>query len=335
MLKIKNSHDKMFKETFSNIEVVKDFINNYLPQSILNIIDIDTLEPEKDSFIDENLNEIFSDLLFGVNISNKRGYIYFLFEHKSFRSKNISFQLLKYMVEIWESKIKDEKSNSLPIIIPLVIYHGRERWNIRTTLGEMIDGYEYLTDDVKAFIPNYEYILYDISRYRDEDIKGIAQLKIILTIFRDIFIKDKEGLKQTITLAGKYLRELEDKETGVEYFETFLRYVFSTGKIFEQEDIIEIIKEVERVYPEGSDLIMTTAERLRQEGLKEGLREGLREGRQETLLKTSIRLLTKKFGVLSNDIIEKIEKLDSNTLEILIDDIFLYESLDDLNKYLK
>lgn len=65
MLKIQNSHDKMFKETFSKIEVAKDFINNYLPQSILNIIDIDTLEPEKDSFIDERLNEVFSDLLFG------------------------------------------------------------------------------------------------------------------------------------------------------------------------------------------------------------------------------------------------------------------------------
>jgi putative YhgA-like transposase len=127
------------------------------------------------------------------------------------------------MVEIWESKIKDEKSSSLPIIIPLVIYHGRERWNIRTTLGEMIEGYENLTDDIKAFIPNYEYLLYDISRYRDEDIKGIAQLRIILTIFRDIFIKDKECIKQTITLAGQYLRELEDRETGVEYFETFFK----------------------------------------------------------------------------------------------------------------
>ena len=91
---------------------------------------IDRLDAEKDSFIDENLNETFSDLLFGVNINNRRSYIYFLFEHKSYRSKNITFQLLKYMVEIWDSKNKNADSDWLPIIIPLVIYHGKERWNL-------------------------------------------------------------------------------------------------------------------------------------------------------------------------------------------------------------
>lgn len=48
---IQNPHDKFLKETFSNIKVAKDFIKNYLPQSILDLVDINTLEPQKDSFI--------------------------------------------------------------------------------------------------------------------------------------------------------------------------------------------------------------------------------------------------------------------------------------------
>ncbi len=115
------------------------------------------------------------------------------------------------MIEIWEAKVKKEKTDELPMIIPLVVYHGKESWNIRTTLGEMITGYEELSNDIQRFIPDYEYLIYDISRYTDEEIKGEAKLRILISIFRDIFIKDNKGLKETITRATEYLQELEDK----------------------------------------------------------------------------------------------------------------------------
>ena len=36
-MKIQNPHDKFFKETFGKVEVAKDFLNNYLPDSIINL----------------------------------------------------------------------------------------------------------------------------------------------------------------------------------------------------------------------------------------------------------------------------------------------------------
>lgn len=47
-MKIENPHDKYFKETLGNVEVAKDFLNNYLPPDIMKIVDADTLYPEKD-----------------------------------------------------------------------------------------------------------------------------------------------------------------------------------------------------------------------------------------------------------------------------------------------
>ena len=41
-MKTQNPHDKFFKESFSKLSVAKDFLNNYLPQSLINAIDIDT-----------------------------------------------------------------------------------------------------------------------------------------------------------------------------------------------------------------------------------------------------------------------------------------------------
>ena len=162
MVKLKNSHDKFFKETFGNTERAKDFLCNYLPEDVMSIIDIDALEPQKDSFINKRLEEGFSDMLFRVNINKKEGYIYFLFEHKSYISKDISLQVLKYMIEIWESKMKKEGVAELPIIIPLVIYHGKDNWNIKTSLGEIIAGYNELSGNLQKYIPNYKYLLYDI-----------------------------------------------------------------------------------------------------------------------------------------------------------------------------
>ncbi|WP_082631344.1 Rpn family recombination-promoting nuclease/putative transposase [Gracilibacillus massiliensis] len=56
-------------------------------------------------------------------------------EKKSYLSNNTPFQLLKYMMKIWEKKAIKEKTDKLPIIIPLVVYHGENQWNLRTFLG--------------------------------------------------------------------------------------------------------------------------------------------------------------------------------------------------------
>ncbi|AHM55613.1 hypothetical protein EAL2_c03100 [Peptoclostridium acidaminophilum DSM 3953] len=334
-MKIQNPHDKFFKETFSNVTVAKDFLNNYLPESIANVIDIHTLEVQKDSFINEELQEVFSDMLFKVNINKQEGYIYFLFEHKSYSSKNISFQLLKYMIEIWESKIKKERSDELPMIIPLVIYHGKESWNIKTTLGEMITGYKDLPNDIKKYIPNYEYLIYDISRYTDEEIKGEAQLRILLSIFRDIFTKDNKGLLESIYRAAEYLQALDDRQTGIEYFETFMRYVLNAGKNLTKEDVDDIIDKIEMIYPQGSEVVMSLAEMFRQEGLLLGIQQGRKEERRETLTKTALKLLIKKFGTIPEELKLAISRLDDVTLELIIDDILEYKSLDDVKKYIQ
>lgn len=282
-MKIQNPHDKFFKETFGNLAVAKDFLRNYLPQNIMDIVDINSLEPLKDSFINEELQEVFSDMLFQVDINNKEGYIYFLFEHKSYPSKNIAFQLLNYIVQIWERKMQKELDHKIPVVIPLVIYHGKETWKIKTSLGEMIRGYEDLPDSVRSYIPNYQYLLYDISRYSDDEIKGDAQLRILLSIFRDIFTKNSEGIQEAIFRAAASLQELDDKETGMGYFETFIRYVFNAGPQLTKNDINKIIRKLETTYPGGSDTIMTLAEILREEGKNEGRLQGLKEGLEQGL----------------------------------------------------
>ena len=333
-MKIQNPHDKFFKETFGKFEVAKDFLNNYLPQEIREIVNIDTLEPQKDSFVNEELQEGFSDMLFKSNINNYEGYIYFLFEHKSYSSKDAAFQLLKYIIKIWEAIIKKESANELPIIIPILIYHGKYNWNSKLRLGEMIAGYGLLSDQIKKYIPDYEYLLFNISRYSDEEIKGQAQLRIVLTIFRDIFTKDANEFHESMIRAIEYLSELDDKQTGIEYFETMMRYIFNVRSDLTERDVEKLIAKIENNYPEGSEVLMTLAERFVEKGMEKGIEKGMEKGETNALVKTAIKLLTKKFGNIPEEVRTKISKLDNSTLEIIIEGIFEYKSLDDIKKYI-
>ena len=305
-----------------------------MPQEIREIVNIDTLEPQKDSFLNEELQEGFSDMLFKSNINNYEGYIYFLFEHKSYSSKDAAFQLLKYIVKIWGAKIKKESATELPVIIPILIYHGKYNWNSKLRLGEMIDGYESLSDQIKKYIPDYEYLLFNISSDSDEEIKGQAQLRIILTIFRDIFTKDANEFHESMIKAIKYLSELDDKQTGIEYFETMMRYIFNVRSDLTERDVEKLIAKIENNYPEGSEVLMTLAERFVEKGMEKGIEKGMEKGETNALVKTAIKLLTKKFGNLPEEVKTKISKLDNSTLEIIIEGIFEYKSLDDIKRYL-
>ena len=80
---VKQPHDRFFKEVFSNPEVMKDFITNYLPPEIATLIDINTLTLENNSFIDPELKENQSDLLFKTSIRQKESYLIYIISARS------------------------------------------------------------------------------------------------------------------------------------------------------------------------------------------------------------------------------------------------------------
>jgi predicted transposase/invertase (TIGR01784 family) len=96
-------HDSFFKETFGRPEVAADFLQNYLPASVAALLQLDRLTPQRETFIDPDLQEHFSDLLYQAPLRDgEQANVYILFEHKSYPDRLVAFQLLRYMVRIWE-----------------------------------------------------------------------------------------------------------------------------------------------------------------------------------------------------------------------------------------
>ncbi|MDX8047218.1 Rpn family recombination-promoting nuclease/putative transposase [Gracilibacillus sp. S3-1-1] len=240
-MKIHNPHDKYFKAIFSNVEVVKDFLTHFVPPSISMVMDLETLEPQKDSFINDSLRENFSDMLFQVKIQNKNAYLSLLFEHKSTINKMIPVQLLEYMLSIWRYKQEKAKAASLPIIFPIVIYHGQQDWTA-SSLGEVLEGYHLMPAQIQKYVPNYEYFLFDVSKYNEEEIKWNVQLHILFLLFRDIYQKDITEFLHTVYSAIHYLKKLDDQETAIQYLETSLRYIINANHQLTKAAYHDIIK---------------------------------------------------------------------------------------------
>ena len=79
-----NIHDKFFRETFAEPVMAAEFLRHYLPPDLAAALDLDRLEVLKESFVDEEFKEHFSDLLCRVPLKTGSAvFIYILIEHKS------------------------------------------------------------------------------------------------------------------------------------------------------------------------------------------------------------------------------------------------------------
>ncbi|MFH2059978.1 MAG: Rpn family recombination-promoting nuclease/putative transposase [Pseudomonadota bacterium] len=132
-------------------------------------------------------------------------------------------------------------------------------------------------DIMSDYIPDFRYVLYDLSKYSDNDIKGTITARVVRLIFTHIFEQD---FAQKLPGIFSLLKDLSEKETGLQYFESLIKYIFSNVEDITTEQFQTIVSNT--LSEDKGGLIMTLAEKLRNEGrekwLEQGLEQGLLEG---------------------------------------------------------
>ena len=91
---IHQPHDKLFKLSMSNLAVAKEFFIAHLPATILEKIDLNSLKPEKQSFIDDTYKTTEADVVYSVKIGNLTAYLYLLCEQQTTVAPQLAFRLL-------------------------------------------------------------------------------------------------------------------------------------------------------------------------------------------------------------------------------------------------
>ncbi len=126
---IHQPNDKLFKLCLHEIIVAKEFFHAHLPTAILKQVDMDTLELQKETFIDEAYKTTEADVVYKVSLNNAVGYLYVLTEHQTNIDTWIAFRLWVYTTRIMEMHHKQNPTKPLPVVYPMVVYAGDKPWN--------------------------------------------------------------------------------------------------------------------------------------------------------------------------------------------------------------
>lgn len=164
-------HDKFFKEVFSTPQQAAGLIKGFLDGSISAYLDLNSLHREPESFIGDTFHERFADLVFKCRLkgSSSEVRISLLLEHKSYVPKNIYFQLLQYMLDIW--KRLEESGEKFTPVIPIVVYHGKRGWTPKPMAESLLEPYP---DFLLNFLPRFMFSIINLRYLELEEIQNRA-----------------------------------------------------------------------------------------------------------------------------------------------------------------
>lgn len=267
MDKINNVHDKFFRKTFGDPENVKDFLKSALPEPIGNAIVLSKIEIDNTHYVSNEFADSFSDIIVKTKMksaveeeSELDTDIYILFEHKSYRDTAVFIQLLHYMYLMWQKDIDEKKP--LRVIIPLVFYHGSEKWTVPRSFIEQFT----VAKGIKKFLLDFRYVLFDTVKwnFKTEKNKALGHnvfLLSALALMKSAFNNDWEAIREIF----KFWHE-KGFTRNLEKMMLFLVYITETKDA--NPDILNKLLEETKI--DGGDIMKTLADRWRKEGEKKG-----------------------------------------------------------------
>ncbi len=323
MSALSNPHDRYFKESFARTEVARDFLNAYLPPEVRAWLDISTMTLQKESFVDPDLRQHFSDMLYQVQtVAEEPTYVYLLFEHKSYPDQFTIFQMLRYCVRIWEQALRDDDSLArLPPILPLLVYHGEQPWRAPQDMVELLAGDEAL----HLYGPRFSCRLLDLSSWSVTRIRK-SILRVVLQALQSV--RDPRLGRDLLPGMLKLLIELTKEQGAIEYIQALLTYLSAASPHLTEEEVIDALDQA-TVDKGGKTIMPTLAEKWYEQGVEQGIEQGIAKGVEQGIAKgvewgerlgaarTLLDQLSYRFGPLDPLLEEQIRALSMSQIHTL------------------
>jgi len=265
-------HDRLFRETLSRRSQAILFFKHFLPQDIARHLDFRTLKLQNSSFVNERLENHFSDIVYACRWkkSGQEAILTFVLEHKSYPEKYPHLQLLRYMLEGYSYQLRQNKKLSL--IIPVVLYHGREKWQARP----FKDYFELPHPLFGMFVPSFDYILVDLAEYADEQILAIGMSFLASSLLLFKHKQDKDFVLNNYRQIFIFVEGYESRTETMRYLDTLILYVFQSFDI-ERKEILEIIDDLPK---HVSDMFVSTYDKAIESGKIKGEELGMKKGEE-------------------------------------------------------
>jgi predicted transposase/invertase (TIGR01784 family) len=284
----------MFVKTFSDPENVKILLKMALPEAVKNAIDLSTTEIAFTTYVSDNIKGHYSDIVVKTRMKTTDGDeiqadIYILVEHKSTARNQDLVQVLKYMYLEWQKDVDQKKP--LRVIIPLIFYHGKEKWNVPRSFVDQFN----VNEEIKKFLLNYRYILFDTRDwdFLDEANAGLKNNVFLLTalvLMKSAYNEDMETIEAIFRLWHE--KGFTQEKNKILFFLMYITEI----RDMPLDKLQEKLKESKI---EGGDLMPSLAQRLREEGERVGVKKGVKEGEKKKAKESARRMLDDDFPVES------------------------------------
>jgi predicted transposase YdaD len=275
----------LVRYTFENPERAAAELCLALPPFVVAQVDWSSLRAERSSVVDPELRETETDLLFSARLKDGRQVLFYvLLEHQSTVSRWMALRLLKYVVrqlEHWRRGNPD--SELLPIILPVVLYHGPEgAWTAPRRVEELFDVPEEERALWQQLLPQFGYGLDDLTQEREEALRvreapALVRLVLLVLVYgRSAQLGQRlPGWKELFDAA--YQAPNGEEEVTV-LFSYLLRVVAEEDKAVTVDMLKSLVGEQRK-----EELMGTFFEEYFEKGRQKGLDEGLAKGRVEGL----------------------------------------------------
>ncbi|MBK7755558.1 MAG: Rpn family recombination-promoting nuclease/putative transposase [Deltaproteobacteria bacterium] len=296
-----NPHDSLFKSIFCDPAEVAGLLRDLLHGDVLDQLNLDELVALPAESIDEILSSSSSDLRFRVPWRGG-GHVelVLILEHQSTPDRTMPLRVLRYTLRVWEAAMAASRSARLPVVLTLVVHHGRRPWSAPTRLSEMYDAPPSVIAALGDHLPELRLFLEDLTRLPDAEIPAEDGGRLTLLLMRHAHDPELWPiLKGNLRLLDALLNRRGELPTF-----QLLRYVFERSDSPPDDETLAALER--RLRPAVKEELMRYGDRLRSEGQAEGLRIAV-----ETLLQ-------ERFGGLPPWALARLQELHPENLQRLI-----------------
>ena len=169
--------DSNSKIIFDNNILCSQFLRDYIDLPCLKNVRPEDIEDVSEQYVPLFAEERNADRVKKVHIKNENPFfLVSLIEHKSFLDYNVSMQIFRYMVYIWEAYAKEAErlqkgitkrtDFKYPPILPIVYYEGIANWTVPFDFrSRIMEG-----ETFGKYLPNFEYYLVPLRKYTNEEL---------------------------------------------------------------------------------------------------------------------------------------------------------------------
>lgn len=293
--KMKNKHDKLVENILKNEVEMSKFINDFIEPN--QKVESQHLIKYTNSYITKKYKTKEVDLVYKL----KSKEVFFLIEHQSTIDNTMPYRILNYCIDImqeWNKTNKIRKETRYPIVVPIIIYTGDEKWKKPKIFREKQIG-DYVFENYKI---DLEYNLIEINKMSTKFLLEKRSMFGYRMIIEKS--KDKLELKKNLELIVKNMKNKKQ----LEEIRNIILYLLNDS--LEEGSIQELLEKIDIKINKGDDGMSSLYERLVNENI-----QMIKKGKREARIEIAQKLIKKKETDESIIELTQISQKDLNKLK--------------------